>query len=524
MKKLFALAVLAGLSMGAHAQTVQRGGKMVFARYDDSALIDPIYAERNPDIWMVLNLYDTLLRTETDGKTISPGLAEAYAVAPDGLSIKLTLRQGIHFSNGADITAEDVIFSLARAGNPDLGPWASLLGAVEAVTAEGREITLKLRKPDPALISVLGTFSTAIVPKAAFEAAPGSKDKEKSAAFFAAGPVGSGPFVMTARKQGSRTVFARNPHYWRKGEDGKALPYLDEVELLTIPDDATRILKLQAGEVDVAEMIPFSRVSELRSSGKLTVKLFPATRIVYAPINAREKFADGSPNPMADLRVRQALNYATDKDALIKLITFGIGKPMTSMMPSATQLHVGPAPLYPYDLAKAKALLAEAGIKPGTRIKLTTLAGGADDATLFTALQQMWKAAGLDLVVEQVDGPTRGAKNRSGDFQIHTYGWVNDINDPAQVVGWLGYFKQRQAVGTGWNSPEFNKLFEDSNVEINPAKRAAQYRTMQEIYAREAPLLFLYETPFAVAHNLAIKGYTQSPLGANEFATAWRER
>lgn len=523
-RTLLASAIAFNALAAVPAFALERGGSMTFARYDDSTLIDPVYADRNPDIWMVPNLYDTLLHTGADGKTIKPGLAESYEVAADGLSITLKLRADAKFSDGAPIRGEDVVFSLDRARNPKLGPWAGLLGAIKMVSADGNVVKLGLEHPDPALISILATFNTAIVSKAAFAAAPGATDQEKAKALFANQPVSSGPFVLKERQAGSRMVFERNPHYWQPGEDGKPLPYLDRIEFLLIPDDATRILKLQAGEVDGAEFIPFSRVAELKADPNLDMELFPSTRIIYAPINTRATFKDGAKNPMADVRVRQALNYATNKDTLIKLVTFGTGQPMTSLMSASTQLHYGDSPLYPYDLEKAKGLLNTAGLSQGTKIKFTTLAGSADDATMFTALQQMWSQAGIDLQVEQVDGPTRSDKNRSGDFQIHTYGWVNDVNDPAQVTGWLGYYPLRQAVGTGWNNPEFNKLYETSNTEIDPAKRAEEYKRMQEIYAEEAPLLFLYETPFAVALSKKVHDYVQTPLGANEFATAWREK
>ena len=517
-------AIAATLATGFQAQAIERGGTLSFARYDDSTLIDPVYADRNPDIWMVSNLYDTLLRTKADGKTITPGLAAAYEWAPDAKAMTLTLREGIKFSDGSPITVEDVRFSLDRARDPELGSWSGLLASVEKVTTGKNTVTLHLKAPDPTLPSILATFSSAILPKAAFDAEPGATDQEKAQAFYANLPVGSGPFVLKSHKRGTSMTLERNPHYWRRGEDGKALPYLDSVKFIIIPDDATRVLKLQAGEVDGAEFIPFSRVEELRRDANLKVELFDSTRINYMPINTRDKLADGSPNPMANAKVRQALNMATSKEALLKLVNYGNGKPMTSLMSSATQLHHGPEPLYPFDPAKAKALLAEAGYGNGFDVTITTLAGSADDATLFTALQQMWGAIGVKAKVEQVDNPTRGAKNRSGEFQIHTYGWVNDVNDPAQVTGWLGYYPNRKAVGTGWNNARFNTLFEASNSETDPAKRAEQYREMQEIYAQAAPLLFLYETPFSVALNKRVEGYLQTPLGNNEFSQAWLNR
>ena len=98
---------------------------------------------------------------------------------------------------------------------------------------------------------------------------------------------------------------------------------------------------------------------------------------------------------------------------------------------------------------------------------------------------------------------------------------MNDVNDPAQVAGWLGYYPTRKAVGTGWNNAEFNALFEASNTEIDPEKRGEQYKRLQEIYTDAAPLLFLYETPFAVALSTSVNGYLQTPLGSNEFSSAW---
>ncbi|MES0884150.1 ABC transporter substrate-binding protein [Roseibium sp. SCP14] len=509
------------------ADAVERGGTLNFARYDGSKLVDPIYADRNPDIWMVGSLFSTLLEPTADGTDLVGSLAESYEVSADGKTVSLVLRDGVKFSDGSPVTGEDVVFSLDRARNPDLGPWAGLLSAISSVSADSGNITISLENPDPALLSMLATFNTAIVSKKAFEAAPGATDQEKSAALFAKGGpgLGSGPFYLSGFEQGASMAFTANPHYWKQGEDGKPLPYIDGVNFQIIPDDATRVLKLTAGEVDIAEFIPFSRVAELDADPSINMNLFPSTRIIYSPINTREKRADGSPNPLADKRVRQAINYATNKEALIGLVLQGAGKPMSSpVMSSATRLAVDMSPLYGYDLEKAKALVAEAGLEPGTEVTLTTLAGSADDATIFAALQQMWQPIGINLVAEQVDGATRGAKNRSGEFDIHTYGWVDDVNDPSQVTGWLGYYPTRKAVGTGWNNADFNTLYEASSTEMDSEKRADQYKQMQEIYAEAAPLLFMYETPFAVAVSGKVDGYLQTPLGNNVFENVSLDR
>ena len=513
--------------LAAPSTAQERGGTLNFARYDGSTLIDPIYADRNPDIWMIGSLFDTLLRLDKDGQTLVGGLAKTYSLSEDGTSVSLTLRDSLTFADGAALSGDDVVYSLNRARNPDLSPWAGLLGSIEKVAADGREITITLKAPDPTILSMLATFNTAIVSKAVFDAAEGATDQEKSAAIFAAGGpgIGSGPFYLSGFEQGSSMSFAANPHYWREGADGKPLPYLDGVNFEIIPDDATRILKLQAGEVDVAEFIPFSRVAELKADPNIAMELFPSTRIIYSPINTRETRADGSPNPFADARVRQAVNYATNKEALIGLVLQGAGMPMSSpLMAAATPMSADLSPLYGYDMEKAKALIEETGLEAGTEVTFTTLAGSSDDGTIFAALQQMWEPLGINLVVEQVDNATRGAKNRSGEFDIHTYGWVNDVNDPSQVVGWLGYTPTAKAVGTGWENEAFNALFDEAATEMDPEARSEDFAEMQSIYAEAAPLLFMYETPFAVAVSNAVDGYTQTPLGNNIFDEATVKR
>ena len=179
----------------------------------------------------------------------------------------------------------------------------------------------------------------------------------------------------------------RNEYYWGKGEDGKPLPYLDGIDFELIPDDATRILKLTSGEIDGAEFIPYSRVEELKSAGNLDMELFPSTRVEYITLNVRPQLG-GKDNPLSNVKVRQAMNYAVNKDAIIQIVTHGVGTPQTSYMSTATPLHVGDKPLYPYDIEKAKSLMNEAGFENGFSTSILVLAGNQDEVGISTALQQ----------------------------------------------------------------------------------------------------------------------------------------
>ncbi|AFZ69677.1 ABC transporter substrate-binding protein [Deinococcus peraridilitoris] len=515
------LALGAVLSL-TQALAATRGGELRYGRYADSLFLDPVLNDANLDIWILTNLYDTLLQPTNDGKGVQPGLASAYTVAADGKSMRLTLRPNLKFADGSALTAQDVKWSLDRARKPDNGAWSGSLESIDTITASGNTVTLNLKRPDPTLPAALATFNTGIMPQKLFTAAPGSNDAAKAKA-FAEKPVGSGPFVLSEWKKGSSMVLKRNPHYWKKGEDGKALPYLDSIRFEIIPDDNTRILKLQAGELDGAEFIPLSRVNELKANPNINMQLFPSTKVNSVLMNNRPKLKDGTANPLSDVRVRQALNYATNKEALVQIVTFGTGKPMKSFMSTTTPLYAAQTG-YPYDLNKAKQLLTAAGFPNGFEVTSMATSGSADDLALLTALQQMWAAAGVRLKIEQLDAATKTARYRAADFQMRTAAWTNDINDPSQITRYFAIFDNIESLYTGFKSPEIDKLFAQSQQETNRTKRADQYKQIQSIYMNAAPIVFLYETPYPVALSKNVKGFVQIPLGNNIFASTYLEK
>ena len=364
-KSALAASLLAGALLACPAaEAATRGGKMVYARYADSLFLDPVLNDANVDIWVLTNLYDTLLAPTSDGQGVTPALATKWDFSGDGKVLTLAIQGGVKFSDGSAMTVEDVKWSLDRARDPKAGAWNSSLASIDSIDTKGDAIVLNLKHADPTLLAALATFNAAILPQKLFEATPGANPEEKAKA-FAEHPVGTGPFAFVSWKRGEVMKLKRNEHYWKMGEDGKALPYLDELEFPVIPDDATRLLKLKAGEIDGTEFIPYSRVKELQGDANLRMELWPSTRVRYLTLFVGDKYKNDAPNPMANAKVRQALNFAINKPAVIQITTLNLGKPMTSFMSTATPLYSGGAPLYPYDIAKAKALLAEGGYPGG---------------------------------------------------------------------------------------------------------------------------------------------------------------
>ena len=499
----------------------QRGGELTFGRYADSLFLDPVLNDANLDIWVLTNLYDTLLQPTEDGTGVTPGLAESYEVSEDGLTFTLTLREGIKFADGSDITAEDVKWSLDRARNPENGIWSFTLESVEEITAEGNQVTITLSRPDPVLPAALAMFNSAIMPKDLFEAQPGETDLEKAQA-FAENPVGSGPFMLSEWERGSYMVLERNPYYWETGEDGEALPYLDHVRFEIIPDDNTRILRLQSGEIDAAEFIPLSRVQELEADSRIDMELFPSTRVNSVLMNNRETLNDGTPNPLSDERVREAINYATNKEALVQVVAFGNATPTESYMSTTTPFYEAQEN-YPYDLERAQGLLEEAGYGDGFTVTAIATAGNQDDLALLTALQNMWGEVGIDLEIEQLEAATKTERYRNNDFQMRTAAWTNDINDPSQITSYFAVYENVESLHTGFQSDEVDELFAASQETLDSDERAQQYARIQEIYMDAAPIVFLYETPYPVAMQSDVEGLVQIPLGNYIFKTTYIE-
>ena len=510
-------AVLLGALVLGHAAPVDaasRGGTFVYSPRADVIFLDPVHTQQNPDIWIALNLYDTLIRPSADGKKLEPGLASAYELSPDAKTVSLTLRPGTKFADGSPITAGDVKFSLDRARDKTSGEFNFLLKAIDSVEIKGADkIQINLSQPNPAILAALATFNSAIVSEKLLQAAPGANLVEKAKA-FAEKPIGSGPFILKSWTRGSEMVLARNPHYWEMGDDGKPLPYVDEVKLVIIPDDATRLLKLKAGEIDGAEAVPFSRVAELKADPKIDMLLVPAAKVIYMRVNNRPTLKDGTQNPMSNKLVRQAMNYAIDKKAIAQVVTYGVGTPQITYMPSSTPLaYLEKGEPYPYNPAKAKQLLQEAGFGGGLTVTVYNVAGDADSATQTQALQQMWGAVGVKLNIQQLDSATRIAKMKAADYQILTSLWTNDINDPGQITSYFTYYPVVESNWAGYKAPEIEELFLKSESEVDVEKRRALYKQIQEKQLELAPQMYLLEVPYTVALNKKVRNFVQIPLG-----------
>jgi peptide/nickel transport system substrate-binding protein len=319
-------------------------------------------------------------------------------------------------------------------------------------------LVLNLSNPAPALLPILAMYAFCVLPKSLIIAQPGNTVEDK-VKHFMDHPIGSGPFLLTEWQRNQVMRLKRNPYYWKTVMDGKPLPYLDEIEFQIIPDDATRILKLQAGEIHGTEPIPYARIKELQEDRRLRVDLWPSTKRVFFVMNVRPTLNNGAPNPLSDVRVRRALNYAVSKEGVIQVATQGIGTPMRSFLSASVPLFYGPPQPYPYDPAKAKALLKEAGVAQGLQLSILILAGSLDESNSAVTVQQMWSQVGVELKIEQIEGATRNARWKAADFQMRYFGGTDDVGDPTEAGASAAYYPHNQSRRSGWQDKRSDELY-----------------------------------------------------------------
>jgi peptide/nickel transport system substrate-binding protein len=288
-------------------------GTLLIAREADSTTFDPIATQQNPDCWIYPNIFAGLVKANVEGTTIEPNLAESWTSSPDGLTYTFKLRPGLKFSDGSPLKASDVRFSILRARDTKESAWNSLYtGIADVVPKDDTTVVFTLKAPSAVFLANIAMFAAVVLPEAAL-----TKMGEEA---FAQKPVVSGAFVVDEWKHGDRVILKKNPNYWNAGHVS-----LDRVEWIIVANDNTRILKLQAKEVDAAIILPFNRVAELQKTPGLTVHLDASTREDFLIMNEGRK-------PFDNVDVRKAINMALDRKAIVEAVTFGIGEVANSFI------------------------------------------------------------------------------------------------------------------------------------------------------------------------------------------------
>ncbi|MGJ7492240.1 ABC transporter substrate-binding protein [Variovorax sp. ZT4R33] len=469
----------------------QRGGTLVISLAPEPQIITAAFLT-TMQVTMIAGKISEGLVWFDDKLQPQPELAESWAFAPDGLSLRLRLRRGVKWHDGHDFTSADVAFSLLNVWQK-IHPGGRLAYAsVQAVdTPDPHTAILRLSRPTPYLLSFLNVYGAQVVPKHLYEGTDLLKNPANTA------PIGTGPFRFKEWVRGSHIALERNPNYWRPG-----LPYLDGVVFKFIPDAAARSVALASGEVQVAlaSNIPVSNLKQFSDKKKFNINTTDGSylaSIQLAAVNVRKP-------ALADKRVRQALMYALDREALLRVVFGGYGKVAGSAIPSTVPaFHSAKGRQYKHDPKQAEALLEAAGFPRkagGKRLGLTLDYGSGSLETTRTAefMKQYYGRVGIDLELRASDA---GVYIRrvfgDGDYDLFLTS-LHNLPDPSLgVQRW--YWSRNIAKGVPWTNgsgyvnPELDRVMEAAAIELDPARRRGLIDEWQAIVQEEVPILDLIE-------------------------------
>jgi peptide/nickel transport system substrate-binding protein len=449
-------------------------------------------------------MMDGLLAYDRDMKPIA-SLATEWETAGDGLSIRFKLRPGVKWHDGHPFTSADVKYSVEEILKKHHPRGRSTFGNVITVeTPDELTAIVKLSKPSLYIMAALSASESPMLPKHLYE-----NGAEPPANPLVSAPIGTGPFKFVEWQRGRYIRLERNPDYWIKGK-----PYVDEMIIRFIPDSGARAVSFETGEIQVggSDPVPLSDLERLKSVPKLNV-----TTDGYAMCGAMFYFEFNMRDPQfQDLRVRQAIAHAIDRDFVARNIWFGYGDVATGPISQKLKnFYTAEVPKYPFDTAKAEALLDEAGFprkQGGIRFKITHDPSGYFEQyrRFGEYFKQAMRKVGIDVDLRNTDAATWQRRvYTENEYQTSSYGIFN-TSDPTIGVQRMFWSKNiRKGVpysnGSGYSSTEMDTLLESGQTEANADRRREIFAKMQALAMKDLPIIPILNVNYTTVYNSDVK-------------------
>ena len=500
------------ISWSCAPQTTARQNVIVYGTPNQPNTLDPITA---PDIVsrsMIEMIFDGLVAAD-DKSQLHGALATSWNVSPDGKEWTFSLRHGVQWHDGAEFTADDVKFTYDTVLDPNTKPTVakSDYAAIQQVeVVDPYTVRFYLSRPDASLLSkvVLG-----IAPKHLLQG------QDLATTPFNQNPIGTGPFMFDSWKQGESVVLKRNPNYFG------IVPRADKLIWNVVPDSNALALQAISGELDAAPVLNMRDVSAIQDSGKMAL---------YETIEGNTQISLQLKNPLfEDVRVRQALAYGIDTRALIDKVMQGAAVPATSDILPNSWAYNPNVPTYGYDPTKAKALLAQAGWRPGPdgvlmkdgrrfQFTLMTYAGDKDFEQVMLAVRQNWADLGVDVkAATQERNSFVSQRVLKGDFDAVL------LQSSVQIDPDLSRRFASTSITNGQNFLNYrnstvDRLLEQALATSDTGARRQAYFEVQRIMAEELPQISLFYPKSIYAFKPGIIGVKPSPTNLFWNAEEWQ--
>ena len=484
-------AVAAGLLVGAalgagpaHAATFR------IAVGIDPDTMDPVQTTTTTVGNLVDYTVETLTTIDEAGR-ILPLLAEGWTVSADGRQYTFRLHPGVRFHDGSQFDAKAVKWNFDRLIDPAVRvPIRAAYPIEKTDVVDPLTVRITLKHPYAAFLGALSSTTSGLLSPAS-AAAPGNDYKNYVHI------VGTGPYTLAERRKGESLTFARYPAYW-----GRPTSY-ESVVVRIVPEAATRESLLLAGQVDLIILPPLADVPALQRNPALKVLLAPSDRTIFVAINTRKPL-------LSDRRVRQALNYAVDKAAIVKNVLFGAADPMDAPMAS-TLFGYCRTGAYAHDPTRAKTLLAQAGITPGTRLQLLHPTGRyVQDREAAQAIAGYLREVGLVVELQTMDWPsyvaTISTPAERNTTQLHFLGWAPPFLDASQqALQFLSTYAPPGGLATSfYANPGVDRLILAAEQELSPDRRRSLYCEASKQVWEDAPWVFLWVQRFPIVYSAKV--------------------
>jgi peptide/nickel transport system substrate-binding protein len=491
MKQLALLASAALLALSPLPALAQSPSTLRIGLQDDPDVLDPHKARTFVGRIVFMGLCDRLVDITPELKII-PRLATEWSFSADGLTLTMKLRGDAKFHDGEAFNAAAAKANLERAMTLPDSLRKSELASVESVSApDAQTLVLKLKRPDATLLAQL-------TDRAGMMLSPKSLGADISAK-----PVCSGPYQFVERVQNDRIVLDKFKDHWEAEKYG-----FDRVVYRSIPDTTVRLANLRAGELDLLERLAPTDVTSAKADKSLQVLGVP--NLGYQGITINTQHGEAANQPMGkDKRVRQALSLAIDRKVLSQAVFEGLYTPMNQPFPPDNQYLSDAHPVAERNVAKAKALLKEAG-QEKVSVELL-VANNPVEAQVGQVLQAMAQEVGIDIQIRSTEFASLLRDQQQGKFQLSKIGWSGRI-DPDGNIHQFVTTKGNQNDGR-YSNPQVDKLLDEARTLYDTAERKKRYDAAQTILQDELPIIYLYNETRFFALRSTIQGFVMNPDG-----------
>lgn len=532
MKKV-ALAFFAlVLSLGLEASEPKYDGTLVFGRGGDSSTLDPSHATDGESLYGSTQVYDNLVQFKYGSTEIEPALAKSWDISDDGLEYTFYLREGVYFAptsyfkKKVEFTADDVVFSIKRQYDKS-NPYNKVGGAFEywlamdmdniikdVVKIDKYTVKFTLKKKEaPFLANIAMDFASILSKDYADELLKNNKADNINRY-----PVGTGPFIFQKWIKDDRMIFTANKEYW----NGR--PYVDRLIMRVIPNNSVRAAELKTGQIHIMDFPNPAEVKELKENPNIKLVEQEGMNVGYLALNNKKK-------EFQDLRVRQAINYAINKKAIVDAVYEGFGKVTNAPLPPSMWGYNPNLKTYDYDPNRAKELLKEAGYENGFNVTLYAMPVPRpympDGRKVAEAMQADLAKVGINATIVSYDWTTYLEKIKNLEHDMCLMGWTGDNGDPDNFLYVLLSKAALRAPAQNyayWDNDEFNRLITEAKETSDHNKRDELYKEAQVIFANEVPWVTLANSVLIQPMQKFVNGFKIDPVGKKRFHKVWLDK